>query len=175
MKEMNIKLIIMAVVFSSNSCDKEILLDEKLTLEKESYTGNQLRIDGYYYTQFRDIHRIYFLYRDGTLFSGGDVYENKLNEYEQKYQNGSFWDAKKNNKLYWGLYNVDSDDIMIEKWHPSSGGGMLVYLHSGEILNDTTFVITKSVRPKTGEEKDLNEVYHFREFSPKPDSTNNFL
>ena len=116
-----------------------------------------------------------FFYRDGTLFSGGDVYENKLNEYEQKYQDGSFFDSKKDNKLYLGLFNIDTDIIKIEKWYPSSGGGMPVYLHSGEILNDTTFVITQSIRPKTGEQKELNEVYHFKEFSPKPDSTNTFI
>ena len=175
MKKMNLILIILGIILSSNSCIKNILADDELTLEKRPYTGNQLRIDGYYYSKFRDIYVIYFFYRNGVLFSGGHVFESELKKYEQKYQDGSFWDDKKDNKLYWGLYNIDSNDIMIEKWYPSSGGGMPVYLHSGEILNDTTFLITKSVRPKTGEEKELNEVYHFREFSPKPDSTNIFI
>ena len=164
------------MILSSNSCDKEIISDDELTLDKTLYICNQLRIDGYYYTQFRDIYRIYFFYRDGTLFSGGDIYEDKLNEYEQKYKDGRFWNAKKDNKLYWGLYNVNSAyDIMIEKWYPSSGGGMPVYIHSGTILNDTTFHITKSVRPATSEKKSLDELYHFKAFSPKPDSTNNFI
>jgi hypothetical protein len=50
MKEMKIILILMAVLFSSNSCDKETLQDDELTLNKMPFTGNQLRIDGYYYS-----------------------------------------------------------------------------------------------------------------------------
>ena len=52
-------LIITGILFL-NSCIKEILTDEELTLNRNAYTGDQLRIDGYYYTQFRDIYRIYF-------------------------------------------------------------------------------------------------------------------
>ena len=52
---------------------------------------------------------------------------------------------------------------------------MPVYLDKGEIQNDSTFLITKSIRSKTGEEKELNEIYHFKQFSPKPDSTNVFV
>lgn len=158
-----------------NACEKFKSLDDELILNKTSYTNDQLRIDGYYYTQIRDIYIIYFLYRDGILASGGHVFENELNEYEEMYRDGSFWNAKKDKKLYWGLFNIDSDKIMIEKWYPSSGGGMPAYLSIGEIQNDTTFVITKAIRPKTDETLVLNEVFHFRAFAPKPDSTNNVI
>lgn len=50
-----------------------------------------------------------------------------------------------------------------------------VYTKRGSILNDSTFVI-KTVsefdRKKTLPE---NTTYHFRQFSPKPDSTNKFI
>lgn len=173
MKQMIILLL--TIILSSNSCDKGIIKDDNLTLEKISYTCNHLKINGYYYSQFGEIYRIYFFYTNGIILSGGDVYKTNLYEYEQNYKDGSFWASNKDNKLYWGLYNVDSSQIMIEKWYPSSGGGMPVYLHTGEIQNDTTFIITKSVRSKTGEEKELNEIYHFKELSPKPDSTNIFI
>lgn len=52
---------------------------------------------------------------------------------------------------------------------------MPAYLSIGEIQNDTTFVITKAIRPKTDETLVLNEVFHFRAFAPKPDSTNNVI
>lgn len=172
---MKIILLITIVMFSLNSCDKEILEDDTLTLIKKKYTENQIRTDGYYSCKFGNIYRIYFLYRDCTIFSGGDVFEYNLQYQEQKYIDGSFFESKKNNKLYWGIYNIESSNIKLEKWYPSSGGGMPVYLHTGTILNDTTFVITKSVRTKTGEEKELNETYHFKQFSPKPDSTNTFI
>lgn len=54
-----------------NACEKFKSLDDELILNKTSYTNDQLRIDGYYYTQIRDIYIIYFLYRDGILASGG--------------------------------------------------------------------------------------------------------
>lgn len=88
---------------------------------------------------------------------------------------GSFYESNNDKKLYWGLFNINTTIIRIEKWYPSSGSGMPVYLHEGEIINDTTFRITRSVRQKTGEEKELNEIYHFKEFFPKPDSTNSFI
>lgn len=79
-------------------------------------------------------------------------------------------------KDYWGIFNIKNDSIVFERWYPSSGGPFPAYLRSGKILNDTTFVITKSFRSKIGnEEQQLNETYHFRKFSPKPDSTNIFV
>ncbi len=173
MRKRYLFLIIGLLMFMS-SCDK-LFPDEKLTLQRKNYTGNELRTDGYYYTQFGDIYKIYFFYSNGILFSGGDVYKNNISEYEQRYKDGSFGLSKKNNKLYWGLFQIKDNKVKVEKWYPSSGGGMPAYLHSGEILNDTTFVITKSVHPKTGKEKELNEVYHFKQFDNKPDSTNNFI
>lgn len=82
--------IILAVVFSSNSCEKEMLADDELTLRKAPFTGNQLRIDGYYSSKFGNIYRIYFLYNDGTVLSGGDVFEDKIQGQEQRYADGSF-------------------------------------------------------------------------------------
>jgi len=165
----------MLTIITITSCEKGIFADEELTLDKMPYLGNQLRINGYYYTTFSDVYIIYFLYSDGTLFSGGHIYKEDLVTYEKSYRDGSFWASHKDKRLYWGLYQINSNNIKIEKWYPSSEGGMPVYLHSGDILNDTTFVITKSVHSKTGEEKELNEIYWFKEFSPKPDSLNSLI
>jgi len=52
------------------------------------------------------------------------------------------------------------------------------YTKSGKILNDTTFVLTsveRSGKPWTKEEELYRKKYHFRKFSPKPDSTNRFI
>lgn len=169
----------MAVVFSSNSCEKEILADDELTLSKTPFTANQLRIDGYYYlidVQSHNITATYFFYKDGTVLHGGGwPYENQFEGLESNFGSES-WQVKiKENKLKWGVFQAEGDEISFERWYPSSGGPTPAYIRSGEIQNDTTFIITKSIRSKTGEEKKLNEVYHFREFSPKPDSTNNFV
>ena len=157
------------------SCGDLFLPDGTLTLQKQALSSNCLRVDGYYYTQFGDMYEIYFLYNNGVLFSGGHVFESELSQYEQKYKDGSFWNEQKDDKLYWGLFQVNGCEIKFEKWYPSSGGDMPVYLHQGEVLNDTTFIITESILSNTGEKKDLDQTYRFQYFSPKPDSTNGFI
>ena len=64
---------------------------------------------------------------------------------------------------------------MFEKWYPNSPGQPKVYIREGKILNDTTFHITASYRPDGSERREKDEIYHFKQFSPKPDSTNNFV
>jgi hypothetical protein len=53
--------------------------------------------------------------------------------------------------------------------------GWQVYVKEGFILNDTTLQITRMYRVDGSDEHILNYTYHFRQFSPKPDSTNNFI
>ena len=60
-------------------------------------------------------------------------------------------------------------------WYSPSGGGTPAYVREGKILNDTTFHITTSYRSNGSERHEKDEVYHFRQFYPKPDSTNNFI
>ncbi len=171
MRQMKIILLIITVMFFSNSCRKCIFPDEELTLSKEPYTGHQLRIDGYYYSEFGSVYRIYFLYYDGVILSA-DFLTESLVEQEQSSIYESFKSTK---KINWGVFNIDNDIIQVEKWYPSSGGGMPVSIHKGEILNDTTFIMTISIHSKTGKQRELNETYHFKAFSPKPDSTNSFI
>jgi hypothetical protein len=39
------------LLLSCNSCQKIRFSDDELQLEKKNYTGNKLRIDGYYYRE----------------------------------------------------------------------------------------------------------------------------
>jgi hypothetical protein len=74
----------------------------------------------------------------------------------------------------WGVFNIKDNIIKFERWYPGQGAKK-AYVREGIILNDTTFHITKSYRSNGSELKDADEVYHFRKFSPKPDSTNVFV
>ncbi|MGK6352810.1 hypothetical protein [Parapedobacter sp. DT-150] len=51
--------------------------DDKLHIARESYTGNQLRIDGYYLTG-NAILGIYIFYENGTLLVGDSFNVDKL-------------------------------------------------------------------------------------------------
>jgi len=155
-------------------------IEDKLTLTKQVYSGCQLRIDGYYYySADNKLYDTYFLYRDGLIINGGGSssltpFESFEKEFSSSYTN----EYLSNSKYAWGLFNIQGDSILIERWYPSSGGPLPVYMRMGKVLNDTTFVITESYRMKKGKKTEVDsesETYHFRQFSPKPDSTNIFI
>lgn len=80
-------------------------------------------------------------------------------------------------KSNWGIFVVESSYFAYEKWY-CSDGICYAYIKEGEIKNETTIHITKSYRIKNDiitEEKERDETYHFKQFSPKPDSTNSFI
>jgi len=175
-----LKLFLVAMLLSCCAKDN-IFKDDELSLEKESYEGEQLRIDGYYYYRYSTSkgYRLltYFLYNDGTLIYGGAPLESNQSEKEQQYASGEFYENEKNRKSNWGVFQIDGNLIKFERWYPSQPP-LKAYVREGEILNDTTFKITQSYRMKDGEKterKDRDETFNFKEFSPKPDSTNKFV
>ncbi|MGI6479007.1 MAG: hypothetical protein ACOX0M_06150 [Salinivirgaceae bacterium] len=177
---MRLILLLIGILLYSSSCIRDILADDKLTLKKEPYIGNQLRIDGYYYVMDlnNSVISTLFFYRNGLLLYGGGGRPGSVGFDELEadlFTSETFLNTIKNHKSCWGIFQIIDNEIRYEKWYPSSGGGMPAYLSIGEIQNDTTFVITKAIRPKTDETLVLNEVFHFRAFAPKPDSTNNVI
>ncbi|MEL6610723.1 MAG: hypothetical protein AAFQ53_01405 [Bacteroidota bacterium] len=134
---------------------------DELSLPFEPYTGDELRMDGYYATAPDDVTDNFaalLLYRNGALRYGGastsrDSLESKLAVYGDR-------------RYHWGVFVVDGDEIEMERWNVPQPFNSATYLRSGRILNDTTFVLRSSERELT---------YRFTAFSPKPDSTSTFL
>ena len=160
------------------SC-KKLFKEEALTIPLQSYNGNELKVDGYYYRISSDnkgnpAYEIYFLYRNGVVLYGGFPLLSELPSREQSYMDGSYY-SNMGSITNWGRFNVAGSDIKIEKWYPSSGGPYPVYLFGGAIENDTTYHLTYS-KESHGEHKyeEENKLYHFKKLSPKPDSTNEF-
>ena len=179
----NILYLIIVLSFCG-CCDPFGIKKEKFNLQKNNIQSNNLKLDGYYYDinafdQSKNDYMIdvHIIYRNGLITSyGGGSYLNKLNELDLKLQDQDFIDKIKNNKYYWGLVEIKSNNIKFEKYYPNSPWQL--YTKEGTILNDSTFQITKFYKINCGkksEEKDINQIYHFHKFSPKPDSTNNFL
>lgn len=179
----NIKIFVMITLYvtlSSSSCggERNEGLDDRLTLEKVDYKGNELRIDGYYY--MKDTQRpqisVLFLYENGIILYGSAFDIDKTNEMEERYRNGSYATHAKE-KYLWGVFQIDGTQIKYEKWTPGAGPSWS-FTYEGVILNDTTFIINKSYRAKDAVGKKPSEEhreYHFKQFSPKPDSTNRFI
>ncbi len=171
----------MIALLSIGGCSKtktEMKQDDTLSLKKTAYTGNQLRIDGYYYAIYNNqIYSIYFLFENGVYAdfhsSSGDL------EYTDTFiKKNNVLGVVKRTKYSWGLFLVEGSDIKMEQWHPSNGGPLPAYVRAGKILNDSTFQMTELYRMQGGEKTDastINEVFKFHEYSPKPDSTNSFI
>jgi hypothetical protein len=175
-----IKILVMITLYtilSSSSCEGERNenLDDKLTLEKNDYNGNELRIDGYYICSHGFVP--YFLYRNGIIMGGTGEKNNDTSIMEEWFRNGSYATNAQKYKYDWGVFQIDGNQIKYEKWVPVNGPFPAV-TYEGVILNDTTFVINKSYRAKDIGKKAPSEIhweYHFKQFSPKPDSTNRFI
>lgn len=149
--------------------------DDKLTLPRQSYYGDQLRIDGYYYNASEGRYDILLFYHDGTALYGGSPLIADVPAREIEYANGVYYNFVKDTKHNWGRFVVEGNIFKREFWPPSSGGPLDAYTHSGVILNDTTIQITKAWRScKPRRKNDVDVIYHFKRFSPKPDSTNRF-
>ena len=158
------------------SCDK-LFPDDKLTLKRVDYNGNELKTDGYYYHQSGNggyrYTSVLFLYRNGVILSCGAFPTTDLNivekEFPNKYDGG-------NSKYGWGLFLIARKNIEYERWTEApSGIKYAVNKRSGYIENDMTFHITESYNSGTKETEQVNEVWHFKQFDNKPDSTNVYI
>ena len=151
--------------------------DDSLSIPLTPYTGDQLRIDGYYYLIGYDgktIHSAYFFYGNGVLISCNGA-KSSLEEMDN-YIKEEFLDSQiyKRRKIDWGVFLIEGNNIKFERWYPSQRP-YPAFVREGVVLNNTTFHITKSYRSNGTEEREKDEIYYFRPFSPKPDSTNNFI
>ncbi len=150
-------------------------MDDILSFQKTLYSGSELRTDGYYYNEYTPGYlTVYFFFRDGTVLYGSSFPINELQSREEEYRNGGHYHFSKGLKYCWGVFQIEEDKIAFERWYPSQPP-LKVLRRSGIILNDSTFQITKSMRIDGSNVKDINELYHFKAFSPKPDSTNNYI
>ena len=150
--------------------------DDKLSIERTPYIGNELRIDGYYYMAWEDMIYPMFFYQNGIILDGGGFPINEVVERETEYKNGTFYSHVKEIKYSWGVFIIEGNKISFERWYPSEPP-LGAYVRAGDIINDTTFKITEVYRMQNGnktEVKTLNETYYFKQLSPKPDSTNSF-
>jgi hypothetical protein len=166
-----------AIVFGVVSCVYNA--DDDLTFIPDAYTGNELKIEGYYYRiDAYGYHSTYFFFLNGVMLDGGGVGGGvKLADWENEVRNGQLHEFAIALKHHWGVFIVKNKLIAFEKWVPRNGGDEVTkaYRYSGEILNDTTFRIVSTERVDGSNSQIVDWVFHFKQFTPKPDSTNSFI
>lgn len=166
---------------------------------KESNNLKEIKSSGYYYLLTdRDMGYGYNtkIYDCFMIFQNGIYYNVMHGGYNPKLKKDSIL-AKidldiesviKNQNIYtntrpnWGIFKIGNSEIKIERWTFSSGGGTYPRQEVfGKILNDTTVNFYEQDRNsptqygKNKKKEKIDETYHFRQFSPKPDSTNKFI
>ncbi len=104
-------LILIIVLFSVTSCDKFIEPDDILSLKRHTYLGNELLLDGIYYTEESNFEGIYYqryaLYRNGII---RDLGASKTID-DPNFLSG-------NSKADWGVFRIDGAIIKFERWYP---------------------------------------------------------
>lgn len=173
-----VRLALISLVIICYSCSSPV--DDNLSSTRTDYTGNQLRLDGYYYYEYHagneDIMRVYFLYHNGVILKANTFDKSELGMNEEQFITAEFNARIKTNKYGWGLFLIDNNTIQFEHWYvPYQEGSYPAGVKIGEIINDTTFHISRGMRANGTEKAVFDETYHFKRFSPKPDSTNKFV
>jgi hypothetical protein len=185
----NIKhTILVSILYSclcSISCKKiNEYRDAKLILKKQNYTGNELRINGYYYNTYSyngsTNYNIYFFYRNGIKLYGTSVNVADLPAMEQQYMDGTYANNSRMYKSDWGVFQIEGSTLLSESWS-ASDGRLPAYRSEAQIINDSTFQVIKRWEIKRCKLKNLEdfssnpEIYHFKQLAIKPDSINSFV
>lgn len=153
--------------------------DEQQPLPKQAYTGNKLRLDGFYYgaptIDYKGIVRYDILipYADGVVLFPGNTELSEMQSYIAALADGK---ALRSVKTSWGTFKIQDTSITFGRWYvstcsyPSS-------LITGRIVNDTTFVLTSTEIRSGGMNtiKATSDTYSFMHYTAKPDSTNSYL
>jgi len=181
---MKYKYCLIIFLFFLTVCCKDFLIkDKEFSMKAILYTGNELKINGYYYKKYSDEKSLVLVfYENGVQFGGNGIsiptieIEDRLREsdYTRKLRDWLAWWAPYD--IYNNVLRFEFYDIFGHNWHTC--------IAHCEILNDTTFNVKKITFSKTGKEVNVNKYgtsyyslgeWHFKQFSPKPDSTNIFI
>lgn len=170
---MVIRFSFLAALILLGGCDTDL---RELTMSKEFYLGDDLRIDGYYYSNLTSANDIGIavLYRDGVCIHtwGNPSDEDTLQYIENEILlNEAYISKIKKVPTHIGVFQLTSPEMKFEIWEYRN----TTNIHFGNIINDTTFIIKKRVNHRTRSTYSEKLTYRFKQFSPKPDSTSRFI
>ena len=144
-----------------------------LTMTKTPYFGDEVRVDGYYYSTIRQGNYIGVAVFYGDGFCIHTWIEPTNQDFLQQIENEILLNNTVINRIKEiptniGVFQIMYPDIQFEIWEYRTDPTTFF----GTILNDTTFIINKRVNNRIKKTYQLNLTYRFKQFSPKPDSTN---
>jgi hypothetical protein len=163
------QLLYFLLMLTTMSCNK-LFENEEFTFKRNNYSDLSFKTNGYYvsnnlkYPGLITDTTIVFFYMNGVvLFATPESLfkEDKMNNIKKIYYS-------------WGIYQIKNDSIFIEYKFNSGQFYMSVYKFSGIVKNDSVLNIT-SVFSNSYGTNNFKSNLNFKDFSPKPDSTNVFI
>jgi hypothetical protein len=170
--------ILLAGTLTALSCER--FCQSPLTLPLVANTST-LRTDGYYWEPDAPGRpptvQLWFLYQNGVASAVGGFPRPRVEVGDFGGAFGNGWSDQDPTGL--GTYRITGRVLEMENWtgKPLNGCNATNY-RRGEILSDTSFVITYIETRgdgKVSDGRELNQRLVFRRYSPKPDSTNVFV
>ena len=182
---MKYKFCIIVFLFFLNACIKDFFIKDKdFSMKVLPYTGNELKIDGYFYKKIDDEKSIFLvLYTNGVQFGGNGMITPTI-EIEGKLRDTGYISYLRDCRPCWSPFEVNNNVLRFEFYDIFKGTNWHTCFAHCKILNDTTFTVEKITFSKTGKKVNVEREgssscmlgeFHFKQFSPKPDSTNNFI
>lgn len=177
------RIVLLTLLFAVTalcSCEKlGICVDRELQIRRADYKGDRLRMDGYYACPVDTdengliLNEIIIFYKNGVALFPGDVSTGSEDLYLHAIAGSR---GIKESKSCWGTFSIEDSLLQIAKWKPGPCGYPAV-LRVGEIINDTTFFVSRmEIKGKHGTGTIFkSQYYRFKSFFPKFDSINEFV
>lgn len=157
-----------------------------LSITKTNQIEKYLKIDGYYVSfdnysptcKSNEGVTIKFIFSNGVMLDPAGTCKTELEEKINFMVTDSFHKSVNNmhgDATFWGVVQINGDSIILEQWDPSNGGDLKTIKSYGKILNDTSFLLTSFYNNYYNKWGKRNELFTFRKFVPRPDSTNQFV
>lgn len=140
---------------------------QNLKLTRVEYLGKEIKTNGFYYN--KKLFYYFFLFRNGVAlgFSRANNTEHILSRWERLGHDTKFLN---NYPPDWGVFQVESSKIKIERWVGGDIGRYNTKIYQGSILNDSTIILP--IIPISAGKQD---TFHFYPTSVRPDSTTRFI
>ncbi len=142
---------------------------EELSIGRTSNLQATLKLNGYYHLKYETGYLVLFFYQNGVVYKTNAILDKDdliaLDKDLLEDQNSDSYPTQLH--WFWGVYKIEGSTIKINHWLPGTGGAYPAQLSEGRIINPSVIRI-----PWVDDQ--LNE-FKFRQFSPKPDSTNAFI
>ena len=152
--------------------------DMNLSFERRDYTGTELRVNGYYYSDSRPNGNSYliYLYRNGVYYNAKSILTEDAKN--GKIPESIIENPISNSRASSGAFRIIGSGIEIEGWQPTLSCSKTMS-QTGDILNDSTFRVTRIEYMRKNGKVDrvdtTSTIYHFHAADRKPDSTTNFV